>query len=370
MNATLRYLLPRLAWALLLLALLSLLAHWSDRLARKGNDKTVLRAVLFINGTLGDKSFFDSAAKGMRRAGRELPVSVRVVEGGNDPTRWESALADLADSGDYDIVLAGTFTMVPYVQRLAGEFPRMRFVMFDAAVDYARCACGNVHSILFRQNEGAYLAGYLAAMLLQERLLPGLPANAGLGQVGGMQLPVIDDYLLGFGAGARAANPSIRVAIQYANGFSDPAAGKDIANAQMAAGAGLIFQAAGATGQGVTEAASEAHRYTIGVDLDQYEMYHHSNPQRAAAIVTSVLKNVDVAIVQALSLALRQQLPYGRADSLGLAEGGIGLAPHSEVLDRLPQPLRQRLDAVRADLVSGRVHPPSGFARANTEARG
>ncbi|ALU89593.1 ABC transporter periplasmic/surface lipoprotein [Herbaspirillum rubrisubalbicans M1] len=370
MKAIFRYLLPRLAWTLILLALLSLLAHWSDRLAIKANGKTQLRAVLFINGTLGDRSFFDSAARGMRRAGHELPVSVRVVEGGNDPTRWESGLSDLADSGDYDIVLAGTYTMVPYVQRLAAEFPRTRFVMFDATVDYAHCACGNVHSILFRQNEGAYLAGYLAAMLLQAHLLPGVPPNAGLGLVGGMQLPVIDDYLLGFGAGARAANPSVRMAVQYANGFSDPAAGKDIANAQIAAGAGVIFQAAGATGQGVTEAASEAHRYTVGVDLDQYEMYRHSNPQRAAAIITSVLKNVDVAIVQALTLALRQQLPYGRADSLGLAEGGIGMAPHSEVLDRLPVPLRQRLDAVRADLVSGRVRLPSGFASASAEARG
>ncbi|KAF1042075.1 MAG: Membrane lipoprotein TmpC [Herbaspirillum frisingense] len=361
MRQTLQFVLIRMAWIVGAVAALSLLGQLTDRMGASAGTGAQLRAVLFINGTLGDKSFFDSAAQGMRRARETLPVATRVVEGGNDPTRWESALADLADSGDYDLIVAGTFTMVPYVQKLAAAYPRMRFIVFDAAADYAHCACGNVHSILFRQNEGAYLAGYLAALLVRENALPGLPAGSGLGVVGGMQFPVIEDYIVGFRAGARAAAPGIAVASQYANGFSDPAAGKDIANAQMAAGAGLIFHAAGATGQGVNEAAADAHRYAIGVDLDQYAMYRDSQPERAAAIVTSVMKNIDVAIVRALGQALQQQLPYGRAQSLGLAEGGISLAPHSRVLDGLPEALRQRIEAVRADIVNGRVQVPSAF---------
>ncbi|MBB5391296.1 MULTISPECIES: BMP family protein [unclassified Herbaspirillum] len=365
MTQTLNILLKRMAWGIAAVIALSLLGRLADRVdAGAGGSR--LRAVLFVNGTLGDKSFFDSAAAGMRQARQTLPVTTRIVEGGADPTRWESALADLADSGEYDLIVAGTFTMVPYVQKLAAQFPRMRFIVFDAAVDYAHCACANVHSILFRQNEGAYLAGYLAAMLLRERVLPGAAANGSLGVVGGMQFPVIEDYMIGFRAGARAFDPAIVVASQYANGFSDPAAGKDIANAQMAAGAALIFHAAGATGQGVNEAVSQAHRYAIGVDLDQYALAYRSNPQRAGAIVTSVMKNIDVAIVGALGQHLQGQLPWGRARSLGLAEGGVGLAPHSQVMDSAPAAIGARLDAVRADIVAGRLQIPSALARAGS----
>lgn len=366
MRQTIRHVMIRLSWAVGLVLALSLLGRLADRTDASAGQR--LRAALFVNGTLGDKSFFDSAAQGMRQARQVLPVATRVVEGGNDPTRWESALADLADSGDYDLVVVGTFTMVPYVQKLAAQFPRMHFIVFDAAVDYARCACANVHSILFRQNEGAYLAGYLAAMLLRERALPGLPADASLGVVGGMQFPVIEDYMVGFRAGARAADPRVKVASQYANGFSDPAAGKDIANAQMAAGAGLVFHAAGATGQGVNEAAAQAHRYAIGVDLDQYALYRHSNPARAGAIVTSVMKNIDVALVQALRLASQRQLQWGRAQSLGLAEGGIALAPGSQVWQALAPGLLQRLETVRQEIVSGRVRPPSALSGAERAA--
>lgn len=368
MRQILQFVRPPLGWIVAVFAVLSLLGHVADRMGAPGASGARLRAVFFVNGTLGDKSFFDSAARGMREARRTLPVATRVVEGGNDPTRWESALADLADSGDYDLIVAGTFTMAPAVQKLAAQYPRMRFVLFDAAADYAHCACANVHSILFRQNEGAYLAGYLAALLVRSGALPGVAPGSGLGVVGGMQFPVIEDYIVGFRAGARAAVPGIVVASQYANGFSDPAAGKDIANAQMAAGAGLVFHAAGATGQGVNEAAADAHRYAIGVDLDQYALYRQSQPERAAAIVTSVMKNIDVAIVRALDLALQQQLPYGRAQSLGLAEGGIGLAPHSRVLDDLPAALRARVDAVREDIIAGRVRVPTAFPVAQ-EAR-
>src|SRR5450830_1558385 len=260
MNLSAKFVLTRTAWAVGIFVVLSALASLSSRLEARKDGAYRLRAALFVNGTLGDKSFFDSAAHGMQEVRRTLPVAVRVVEGGTDPTRWESALADLADSGDYDVIVVGTFTMVPYVQKLAGQFPAARFIVFDAAVDYRRCPCSNVHSILFRQNEGAYLAGYLAADLVRKGL-PGVARDSGLGVVGGMQFPVIEDYIVGFRAGAEAAAPGLMLASQYANGFSDPAAGKEIARAQMDQGAAIVFHAAGASGQGVNEAASEAHRY-------------------------------------------------------------------------------------------------------------
>jgi basic membrane protein A len=350
-----------LAWGTTTLLVLYGLAALARGLERHEGGDRRLRVALFVNGTLGDKSFYDSAARGMALAGRTLPVFAKVIEGGTDPTHWEAALTDLADSGDYDLIATGTFAMVPYVQKLAGEFPQARFLLFDAAVDYAHCRCANVHSMLFRQNEGAYLAGWLAATLMHHGL-PDAPAGSALGVVGGMQFLVIEDFIVGFRAGAEAAVPGTVVYAQYANAFSDPAAGKDIARSQYGRGAGLIFHAAGATGQGVNEAAVEERRYAIGVDMDQYALYRAGNPRRAARIVTSVMKNVDAGIYRAIRQQLDGKLAYGRAESLGLAEDGVSLARDSDVLRQAPPALLRDLDTVQAAIVAGRVTVPSAFA--------
>ena len=363
MKPLLRSFLTQAAWLAGLLSALFLLAAVGEHGDARRSGTVKLRAALFINGTLGDKSFFDSAASGMRQARDTLPVMVKVIEGGIDPTRWQAALTDLADSGDYDLIVAGTFTMVPYIQALAQQYPDARFVVFDAAVDYAKCGCRNVHSILFRQNEGAYLAGFLAARLDQAGL-PGLAPGSGLGVVGGMQFPVIDDFIVGFRAGAQAAVPGETVLTQYANSFSDPAAGKEIAKAQFGRGVGLIFHAAGATGQGVNEAAREGRRYAIGVDMDQYALYRQANPALASRIVTSVVKNVDVAVLRAIGQALQGQLAYGRSESLGIAERGVSLARGSEVLAQASPAVMQALDATQAAVARGELRVPSAFAPA------
>jgi basic membrane protein A len=324
-----------------------------------GGGAETFRAVLFVNGTLGDKSFYDSAARGLKNAKSSLGIDARIVEGGTDPTRWESALTDLVDGGDFDVIITGTFTMVPTVQKLAAQYPHVRFIVFDAAVDYAKCSCSNVYSILFRQNEGAYLAGYLAARLAA--LNTSVNSVRQVGVIGGMQIPVIEDFIVGFTAGARTADPAIRVSKQYVNSFSDPATAKEIAKALFGQGSKVLFHAAGASGQGVIEAAAEAERYVIGVDSDQYALYRASSPQRAAWIATSVLKNVDVAIFRALRLHLARQVPYGHAESLGVAEQGIALSRHSEVLNSAPRELVADIVALEQRMASGRIEVPSAF---------
>jgi basic membrane protein A and related proteins len=242
--------------------------------------------------------------------------------------------------------------MAGLVEKLSAQRPEIRFVLFDAAVNYERCGCANVHSILFRQNEGAFLAGHLAAKLARDRG----GADPAVAIVGGMQIPVIEDYVVGFTAGARHADANIRVLRQYTNSFSDPAAGKEAAKALMggAAHATVLFTAAGGSGQGVIEAAAEAGRHVIGVDADQYAVYKATHPTRARAIATSVMKNVDVAIEQALRLHAQRKLPYGKKNSLGVAEGGVSLAPHSAVLDGSPA-LWADVEEVSRTIAAGRL---------------
>lgn len=316
--------------------------------------------VYFVNGTLGDKSFFDSAERGIQRVKKELSVSTQTVEGGVDPTRWESAIIDLAEGGDYDTIVLGTYTMVPMVEKIAPQFPDIRFILFDGAVDYSKCKCGNVYSILFRQNEGAYLAGVLSARLTQAGIA-NIAAGSPLGTVGAMQIPVIDDFLVGYEAGAKSVLPDVKVLKQYANSFSDPATGKEIAKAQFAQGAGIVFQVAGATGQGVIEAAAEAGRYAIGVDSDQALIYETSRPDTAKRIVTSVMKNVDNTVVRSVALMKEGKLPLGTAESLGLKEGAIGLADNKFTHAIVPPAVMGEVDKVKADIIAGKVKVPTAF---------
>lgn len=321
-----------------------------------------LRIALFVNGALGDKSFFDSAAQGLRQARDSLGVETRVIEGGADPTRWPHALRDIVEGGEFDMVITGTFTIVPIIEQLAPAFPDTRFIVFDATVNYAKCACGNVHSMLFRQNEGAYLAGFLAGKVALAQAGKETPPRVGV--IGGMQIPVIDDFVIGFTAGAKAASDTIQVTRQYVNSFSDPATAKEIAGALFKNGARVIFQAAGGSGHGVVEAAADAQRLVIGVDLDQYALYKSSSPALAAGILTSVLKNVDVALVRAIQAQLAGQLKYGAAETLGLAEKGVSLAEGSPGMRGLSTPLLGEMARVQHEVETGRIRVASAFAMA------
>jgi basic membrane protein A len=192
-----------------------------------------------------------------------------------------------------------------------------------ASADCAPNKCENVYSILYKQNEGSYLAGvYAGAMTTQE--MDGMNPDAVIGSVGGQEIPVILDFMVGYEQGAKDTNPDIQVIRQFAGGWNDPAKGKELAKAQYSQGADIVFQIAGGTGQGVFEAATEDGKYAIGVDSDQAMIIKDADPAQAERILTSMMKNVDNSLFRGLQMHLDGTAPYGTAESLGIAEGGVG----------------------------------------------
>lgn len=310
--------------------------------------KSMPSVVLFINGTLGDKSFFDSAQRGIVRLNSELGLKTHTVEAGHDPTKWKSSLIDLADSGDYDAIIVGTFTMVSLVEEVAAEFPEVNFVLFDGVVDYSK-GLKNVQSLLFAQNQASYLAGVVAAKASK---------TGTLGFVGGMEIPVINDFLVGFKAGAESVNSNVKILTQYANNFGDPAIGKEIALAQYGQGADVVFAVAGGTGQGVLEAAAEQGKLAVGVDSDQAAIFADSNPKIAGSIVTSALKNVDNAIFDAVKRYVGGENIFGKIEAQGLATGGVGVVVDATTSKYISQ---DEIDAISADVVSGKISVPTAF---------
>ncbi|MDX2939714.1 BMP family ABC transporter substrate-binding protein [Streptomyces ipomoeae] len=336
--------------------------------ASSGSDSGKPRIKFVINGTLGDRSFFDSAYAGLKKA-ESLGYSLKVVELGSDRTKWQSGFEDAASGDDYAVLAAGTVDTAGFISKLAPEYPDKKFWLFDSTVDYTGnngCSnkCANVYSVTFKQNEAAYLAGFLAEKLVAEKSLPGAAGDTKVGVMGGVNIPVIEDFVVGFKAGFKAAggNPSSGVLVQYVGGqnpFGDPAKGKEIASSMYEQGAALVWPVAGSSGLGVFESAVAAKRYTFGVDSDQSKTL--TDPAQQQTVVTSILKNAGNALYPAAKENKAGSLAYGKAAAVGLTEGGVGYVDNAGFEELVPTALRTELKDQAAKIASGAVKVPSAF---------
>lgn len=317
-----------------------------------------LKVAMVVNGVLGDKSFYDSAQAGLERAKRELGVEVRTIQATLDQSKWEPALRDAA-AGDYDIILTGTYDMKEHVEAIAPRYPTKRFILFDADADYSKGNLGNVYSVLFKQNEGSFLAGALAALLVTspEPAVQAVTKGAQtIGFVGAMDEPVINDFRVGFEQGAKLVAPEAKMLTAYVGDWNDPAKGKEVALAQYRQGAAIVFNVASLSGLGVLEAAAESGRYAIGVDADQAALLLEAGkPNQAKMIPTSMLKRVDNAIYRALQMAQAGTLAYGTAEVLGLKEGAVGLAKNAQYEAAVPAATRAKIDELEQQIVRGSI---------------
>ncbi|MBU0927730.1 MAG: BMP family ABC transporter substrate-binding protein [Spirochaetes bacterium] len=313
-----------------------------------------LKVVLILNGTLGDKSFFDSAANGMDLVKADMgdAVETKVIEMGYDQSKWEPTLIDVAE-GPWDIVICGTWQMTEALQKVAKDYPQKRFIIFDTAVDYS-LGLANVYSIEYSQNEASFLAGALASYVTGSSL-PLANKQKVVGFLGGMDIPVINDFLVGYIEGARYVDPAVKVAISYIGSFDDSAKGKEMALAQYAQGADIGYNVAGQAGLGQLDAAKDVKRYAIGVDSDQAAIFATSDPDKAKLITTSVLKRVDNSLLRAIQMHAKGTAPYGKSETLGFAEKCVGLAKNDIYMQLIPADARAKLDDIEAKIIAKEI---------------
>lgn len=318
-----------------------------------------LKVALLINGTLGDKSFFDSAARGLRMAIEDLGVEGTIIEMGYDQSAWRPTVEDIADQ-DYDVIIVGTWQMKEILEELAPMYPEKKFIIFDTAVDYSLGGLDNVYSILYKQNEGSFLVGALAALITTSNMPKTNPSPI-IGFLGGMDIPVINDFLVGYIQGAKYINPDIKIIISYAGAFNDPAKGKELVLAQYRQGADISFNVAGQTGIGLLEAAKEMDKWAIGVDSDQALIVEDKDPEMAWHIVTSMMKNVDLSIYRALKLTIEGKCPYGKAEALGIAEKGVGIADNKYYRKLVPEEFRNKIKEIEKLILEGKIKVDTAF---------
>jgi basic membrane protein A and related proteins len=200
---------------------------------------------------------------------------------------------------------------------------------------------------MYRQNEGSFLAGAYAVLMSKSRMV---------GVIGGMDIPVINDFFAGYEQGAKTADPNAVVITGYVGSFTDPEKARQMALDMYQKGAEIIFQVAGPnSGMGVFKAAQESGRYAIGVDTDQAVVIEKTDPQLANLILTSMMKNINVSLYRAMKLYVQGQLPFGKTETLGLADRGTGLAKNIYYESATPADIKAKIDQLEKDIIDGKI---------------
>ncbi|MGD9568839.1 MAG: BMP family ABC transporter substrate-binding protein [Sedimentibacter sp.] len=328
----------------------------------ESGDGEPYKAALLLNGTLGDKSFFDSANIGLEKLEQELGADkfeLKVEQMGATPAdekNWEPTLLEYCDSGEYDVIIIGTWQMIDALEKASEQFPDQKFMFFDETYNFEeRVNNKNIYNVLYKQNEVSFLVGAAAAMMTTNSELENIdPATKTIGFLGGAENPIINDFLVGYIQGAKEVEPEVKVAIGYVGNFYDSAAGKDIALTQyQSGGVDVGYNVAGAAGLGQIEAAADANRYAFGVDSDQAALLKDKGLD--AVIPTSALKNVGNSLIRAIKLDMEGKLEYGTAESLGFAEGGVELVKDAHYEEMLPEEIRTKIDELEQKIIDGDI---------------
>ncbi|OQA77765.1 MAG: Membrane lipoprotein TmpC precursor [Tenericutes bacterium ADurb.Bin239] len=323
------------------------------------------KIALLINGNLGDMSFFDSAAAGMEKFKADHPeVVVDIVEIGTDNTRWEPTLR-LTANDDYDLIIVGTTDMREPLQRLVknSKYNDKRFILFDTEIeDNNAHKYPTVRSVLFKQNEGGYLAGVLAALMTREA------GKTNTAFIGGMKIDIINDFGYGFMQGIKKVNADFGANIlaynSYIGDFFNSTKGKTLADTMYREGnVDVLFAAASQAGLGCLDSAKNNNKYFIGVDSDQYEYFKPVDSVKADKIVTSVLKRVDLMLYEACEQFLAGELEYGVLQYEGLKEGKVGIVQNENYENYVSAANREYIDQIISDIISGELVVNSGLRR-------
>jgi basic membrane protein A and related proteins len=316
---------PHLLW----LALLSAFAAP----AAAGDDAAP--GIVYAQGAKFDKSFNEAAYTGAERFKAETGIAYHEIEITNDSQRVQ-ALSTLIRRGAPVVVAVG-FDQRAAVETVAERFPEARLVIIDTVVDKP-----NVQSVVYREQEGAFLVGVLAAMASK---------SGTIGYLGGMDIPIIRRIGRGYAEGARWAVPGAAI-IDNVTGttpaaFVDPARGAELARSQFDRGVDVIFAAAGITGFGALQAAKDMGKLAVGMDSNQ-------NPLFPGTVLTSLLKRVDNAVYEAFAAARAGTWQPG-VRSLGLAEHGVDYAMDDNNKTLVPLAMRDKAEAARAEIIAGRI---------------
>lgn len=318
--------------------LAALLPHASFAAESKPANAVFKPAIVYLySGNESDRAFIDAARTGVERAEREFTIKVAEhrMMGSENIT---ATIKRVADSGASPIIAVGYQNVMP-VLNLAERYPAVKFTVVDGLVPPL---FPNVQSIIFKDHEGAFLVGMIAARNSK---------NAHLGFIGGMDVPLIRNFSKGYAQGARYADPEVNITVDMVGStpeaWSDPKAAHALARKQFEQGADVIFAAAGGSGVGVLKAAKESGKYAIGVDTNQNGLF-------PGTVLTSLVKRVDIAVYDSLKKSYQNSWSPG-IKYLGIREGALDYAVDEHNRSLIPEKLIEEVATAKEKIINGSI---------------
>jgi len=299
-------------------------------------------AYITSQGGLGDLSWNDIGFAGVTKASQDFGVTVKVIESPDPVGMGEKLLRDAAMAG-FNIVITMEYSHLTVLPKVAQDFPNTLFVMLNYIIDEP-----NVASIIFYEHEGSFLAGALAALVVNNTSIPGIRGNKIIGVIGGTKSLGIDKFIVGYQEGAHYIDPDVQVLVAYSESFGDPAKGRELALAMFNAGADVVYQVAGATGLGIIQAAKETGHYAIGVDTDQ----DYLAPEH---VLTSVLKRADIALYTVIKDYVEGRNPGGKVYHMNLKNGGVGLSEMKYTRHLIPAEYIAKIEELKEKIIRGEI---------------
>ena len=303
-------------------------------------------AVYVMSDNLGDMGFNDNARTGFDRAAKD-GVKVKLLQASpTDPQLWRQNLEAVSNSGDWSVIFTGP-NMHDNLAAVAPQHPEQKYVFFDDEL-----ALPNVLSVKYAQNEGSYLAGVLAAIAATDKT--DFPLSSGdpkIAVVAGMDLPVIQDFILGFKQGAATIAPDVQVQVIFIGNFNDAQKAYDLTKTAIENGANVVYNVAGPAGLGILKGAADSNKYAIGVDSDQNGL-HPNN------VIASMTKQIGNSIYDSIEQIRAGKAEFGKLKIYGLANDGVGLIYNDALV---PASVKAKVDEAKAKVVKGELKVDTAF---------
>lgn len=340
-------------------------AAQSDAPADAGSGEK-LKVVYLCNGNLGDKGFNDSAAYGMDLLAEKMGAEVKTIEMGRDETSYEGNYLDVSEQ-DWDIIVSGTWSVKELAQDIAAEFPEKNYLIFDASVDRDVVTEGNMMGVNYYSNQAAYLSGVLAAKMLEADTDKIDSSKKMLGFVGSMDTANINDFLVGYLEGVKYVDPEIKVMTSYVGSFEDVSKCMEMTTQLYNQGAQIVYAPASQSILGAVTAAQKSDKYLIACDQDLYENLKGSDPELAANVLSSSLKNVGESIYTSVKGWKEGTMSLDQDYILGLDSGAVGLAKNENYLSAVPEDIQKFIDETEQKIINGEITVGTAFDMSTEE---
>ncbi len=324
-------------------------------------DSDQFSAIYLVNGSLGDKGFYDSAASGFTAMKEKHGANTKIVEMGRNEASYESYLLDVSEQ-DWDVITTGTWSVLELTQETAQAFPDKQYLFFDGSIDEP-----NVMSITYKSEQTGFMAGALAASMLSVDDPKIDNSQKLLGFVGSMDTPNINDFLVGYIQGIKYIDPSIKLLTSYVGSFEDVPKCMEMTTQLYNQGAQIVYAPASQSILGAVSASDNVDKYFIGCDTDIWLAVKDSDPEKVRNVISSSLKNVGESLEVAMLGIRDKTMDFGTTYNLGIESGAVGLAKNDNYMAIVPSNVRSQLEDIAAKVASGEIEVTKAVGRPTEE---